>query len=139
MTACDPKWTVDWARFNRNIGRSFPGTSDINQTLDIRDEIISQLRTLASSEEVRRYQRDVPYAQVGYELVDSWLKAPQFPGPTLEAAFDETEQEAISKFHEVFMENYPHLPDFDVERLLGSKRWHQIQVQALATLDLINQ
>lgn len=88
---------------------------------------------------MRRYQRDVPYAQVGYELVDSWLKAPHFPGPTLEEAFDKTEREAISKFHEVFMENYPHLPDFDAERLLGSKHWHRIQVQALATLDVINQ
>ena len=103
--------------------------------MDTRETIIDHLQTIASTEKVRQYQEDVPYAQVAWELFYSvlndncWIKGPNDGG----LAADECE--SIEAFRRLFKERVDELPmDKGIEKLFESKGWQEIQAQAQEAL-----
>ena len=80
---------------------------------------------------MRQYQKDVPYAQVAWELFYSvlndncWFKGPHDGSLTAE------ECDSIAAFRQLFKDRVDELPmEKEIEKLFKSKGWQEIQAQA---------
>lgn len=104
---------------------------------NLRKSLIELLRTLASEDAQRDYQRSVPIVSVPVELVCMWFDDLYHPDDAMfRAAFTTAELGALDRFNDYFdwlSDNLPKpLPPLD--HLQRSAQWAELSKQAAKTL-----
>lgn len=89
--------------------------------------VIGLIRTLSSEAEQREYQRNVPWVDVGTELVCQWFDDLYLPDDvTFRSLFSVDELKAMSEFNAAFAELHPQLPSSGNVMWFGHPVWQQI-------------
>jgi hypothetical protein len=107
----------------------------------IRNRIIEYLEVASSPDEQRDYERRVPVAQVPAEMIEQWSDSVDAEDLDWYAppVFSRHENEAIRRFHDVWLVVVEQLPDplpFTIEALIGTPLWDRLVAAARTALTI---
>lgn len=102
--------------------------------IDLRNNLVGLLRTLASKDEQLSYEFDVPVANVPAELVCQWFDDLYHPeGNLFLEAFSAAERERLARFHTFYKERVKDLPDTLAE-MHQTAAWLEVMGEAQQVL-----
>ena len=103
--------------------------------VDLRNNIVGLVRTLASKDEQLAYEFNVPIANVPAELVCMWFDDLYHPDADLFLeAFTPAERERLARFHAFYEARVEQLPDTLAE-MHQNAAWLEVMSEAQRVMD----
>ena len=105
-----------------------------------RQMVIGLLRMLSSEAEQRQYQRNVPWVNVGTELVCQWFNDLYHPDDAaFRSLFSADQLRAMANFNALFTKRHSQLPSPGITSWYGNPLWEKIGRAAAAALQSLDQ
>ena len=100
-----------------------------------RQMVIGLIRMLSSEVEQREYQRNVPWVNVGTELVCQWFDDLYHPDDAaFRSLFSADQLKAMADFNALFAKRHLQLPSSGIAEWYGHSLWQDIGHAAAAAL-----
>lgn len=99
-------------------------------SVDLRNHVMSLMRTLASRDKQLAYERNEKIAHVPWELVSGWFDDLYKPDWELfQEAFSPAERDRLARFHAFYSARHQDLPDTLVE-MHQNRAWLEVMDEA---------